>query len=114
MRPNRRPNDKVAPPIRAAQWQPLNPSRMGPSRARVPLAEKEIDRLERQRNQEGGAIADMVVLGLLPGGAAPPFEMKNRIDALSWGPDGVHISYTKDRRLRLDFIEGNYTGTGRK
>jgi hypothetical protein len=77
-------------------------------------AEKEIDRLERQRNQEGGAIADMVALGLLPGGAAPPFEMKNRIDALSWGPDGVHISYTKDRRLRLDFIEGNYTSTKRK
>ena len=77
-------------------------------------AEKEIDRLERQRNQEGGAIADMVVLGLLPGGAAPPFEMKNRIDLLSWGPDGVHISYTEDRRLRLDFIEGNYTGTDRK
>ena len=77
-------------------------------------AEKEIDRLERQRNQEGGAIADMVALGLLPGGATPPFEMKNRIDALSWGPDGVHISYTKDRRLRLDFIEGNYTATNRK
>ena len=77
-------------------------------------AEKEIDRLERQRSQEGGAIADMVALGLLPGGAAPPFEMKNRIDALSWGPDGVHISYTKDRRLRLDFIEGNYTSTKRK
>ena len=77
-------------------------------------AEKEIDRLERQRNQEGGAIADMVALGLLPGGAVPPFEMKNRIDALSWGPDGVHISYTEDRRLRLDFIEGNVTGTNRK
>ena len=26
----------------------------------------------------------------------------------------VHISYTEDRRLRLDFIEGNYTGTDRK
>ena len=35
-------------------------------------------------------------------------------DALSWGPDGVHISYTEDRRLRLDFIEGNYTSTKRK
>jgi hypothetical protein len=77
-------------------------------------AEKEIDRLERQRNQQGGAIADMVALGLLPGGAVPPFEMNNRIDPLSWGPDGVHISYTEDRRLRLDFVEGNYTSTKRK
>ena len=77
-------------------------------------AEKEIDRLERQRNQQSGTIADMVALGLLPGGATPPFEMKNRIDLLSWGPDGVHISYTEDRRLRLDFVEGNYTATNRK
>jgi len=77
-------------------------------------AEKEIDRLERQRSQKGGEIADMVTLGLLPGGALPPFEMNNRIDPLSWGPDGVHISYTEDRRLRLDFVEGNYTSTKRK
>jgi len=77
-------------------------------------AEKEIDRLERQKSQKGGEIADMVTLGLLPGGAMPPFEMKNRIDPLSWGPDGIHISYTDDLRLRLDFVEGNFTATERK
>ena len=50
----------------------------------------------------------------LPGGTIPPFETKNRIDLLSWGLVGVHISYIKDPRVRLDFIEGNHTAANSK
>lgn len=73
------------------------------------IKDKEIDRLNRKLNQRGGQIADMIALGLLPGGAKPPFRLDNRIDTLSWGPDGLHMSITRSNKLKLDFIEGNYT-----
>lgn len=88
-------------------------------KARQDSRDNKIEQLERQilkledvnrrlRARGSGAVADIAAIGILPG-IVPPTHLYN-INSLKEGFDAVSIYVTDQKRLHIDFIEGNAIG----